>query len=205
MRPTYRSFNTSYLEALATKSLAQHGRYLDFGKLAIDVELMLEVQKYRICYMADLPQRIEAFLASDMTTIYVREYPEDENRPRFSMAEEQAHILIHLPEIVRAGGTHPERYVQSFSQREYDAFERDARYLAGALLMEATLFHKRFKGHWEENEQLAVRWTRKSPHTQAIQTLKRCARDFHVGITCAATRALKLGLIKKEVLDTVSS
>jgi Zn-dependent peptidase ImmA (M78 family) len=205
MRPPYRPLNTSYLEALATKTLGENGRYLDFGKLAIDIELMLEVQKYRVCYVANLPQRIEAFLASDLETIYVREYIGDLTRLRFSLAEEQAHILVHLPDIIRAGGTHPDRYVQSFSRREYDLFEKDARYLAGALLMEATRFHKSFRAHWEESEQQVVRWSKRSPHTQARLTLKRCAQDFAVGITCATTRALKLGLIKKEVLDTVAS
>jgi Zn-dependent peptidase ImmA (M78 family) len=205
MHTTYRSFNPSYLEALATKSLAEKGRYLDFGKLAVDIELMLEMQKFRVCFVDNLPQRIEAFLASDLSTIYVREYLDDMTRQRFSLAEEQAHILIHLPEILRLGGTHPDKYVQCLSQREYKLFEKDARYLAGALLMEATLFHKRFRIHWEENEQQAVRWSRTSPHTQARLTLKKCARDFGVGITCATTRALKLGLIQKEVLDTISS
>jgi Zn-dependent peptidase ImmA (M78 family) len=197
MRFEYRPFASRSLEATAVKATSDFGRYSTSHPWALDIERMLDQQNYQIVFVKSLPDDIEAFCAKSKH-IFVRESALDhEPRFRFTLAEEQAHILIHHPQLFENGFDSVRD--AKLTAGEYRRFESDAKYLAGALLMDALRFRQRFYHH---SDSVHPR-TGGSPEARQRQILRRCADDFGVAKTCAARRAHQLQLIKQEVLNSI--
>jgi Zn-dependent peptidase ImmA (M78 family) len=181
---------------MASDFLKIRGHFFDGYVLLI--EDVLDDMGYSI-----FPKKIgaiaEAYVAvSDEKIIIVDEYTMDhyECRHRFSVAEELAHILIGetmSPTLTRLA---MKAFGDGLDVDGYSDFERNAKYLAGALLMPREQFSARFS-----ELRAGIIQTTVSKGAVASQTLKRIAKEFVVSEQSAGIRAKHLNLITREDLS----
>jgi Zn-dependent peptidase ImmA (M78 family) len=121
--------------------------YNDPNKSEVDIELIIEEQLgWQIVALEGLMENysIEAYVSKG-NTLYMDPYLIDwqERRYRFTLAEEVSHFLIHKDIYANCKNLeeHLERYEQITGQ-EYWRMERNAKYLASAILMPSDIFEK---------------------------------------------------------------
>lgn len=117
------------------------------SKSEVDIELIIEDQLgWRIVALEGLMEnyKIEAYVSKG-NTLYIDPYLIDwqERRYRFTLAEEVSHFLIHkdIYKDCKNLEEHLERHEQITSE-EYWRMERNAKYLASAILMPSDTFEK---------------------------------------------------------------
>jgi Zn-dependent peptidase ImmA (M78 family) len=117
-------------------------------------------------------------------------------RWRFTLAEELAHILIHRPMFKGMSVEQITQFQDSLTDEQYLAMEREAKYLAGSLLMPQTGFTERFRHFYElqssrvTNELMIHRYV-----------VRQLSFDFNVSFHSVALRALKLNLFDQQQFD----
>jgi Zn-dependent peptidase ImmA (M78 family) len=183
------------LEATAQAWLKKFGKY--DGRM-LRLEHSLEVAGFRIEPVPGLAEIAEAYLPAKSNYIYVDEdqYLSNSHRWRFTLAEELAHDLIHRPMFAGMNSEQIVAFQESLSDEEYETIERQAKRLAGCLLMPEVEFIRRFKHHWD---------TQRPSVTSDLTLLKYVIRqlnfDFAASHHAIAVRAVYLGLIDQSQFD----
>lgn len=139
-------YRDQQLEQIALQVLSKF--HIPPDSLPVDIELITE-RDFQITVMpfSGLQRNygIEAYVALSRKNIYVDQFlmnsDRHENRYRFTIAEELSHALLHrtLYEEVRT----PEEYFEvneNIKPELHDAMDKDAKHLAGALLMPGSLY-----------------------------------------------------------------
>jgi Zn-dependent peptidase ImmA (M78 family) len=180
---------------MALGFLSARGHFFSGSKLL--VEELIEDLGFEIYPVKGLSRYAEGFLPRKGKRIYVDEDQmlTFEPRYRFTLAEELAHFL--LIESIFPGKTEDQiaKEIDAFSDPEYGDFERNAKYLAGALLMPQVRFSERYKvleGVFSE------RSTSKPYVIRAV--LQSLSKEFCVSHESAGIRANMLDLIRQEDL-----
>lgn len=188
------------LEKLAEGFLNQwaKGKYDGYS---LRIESTIESYGYYIFSIPGLAEIAEAYIPAKPGYIFVDEeqYYSASTisfRWRFTIAEELAHILIHRPAFE---GKMPEQIIkiqESYTDADYQIIERNAKFLAGCLLMPRTAFKTRF-AHFQALQ--AQRSTNAlSIHRYVVRQL---SMDFNVSCYAVALRALHLGIFDQQQLD----
>ena len=120
-----------------------------------------------------------------------------ELRYRFTLAEELAHLLIAeiFPGESEAGIV---AGIDGFDDSEYGDFERNAKYLAGALLMPKDRFIERFKA-------LEFLFSEGTASRSRIlySAIRELGKELRVSDPSVGIRAKLLGLVPEEDLGTL--
>jgi Zn-dependent peptidase ImmA (M78 family) len=192
---SYQRKRNTQLEQLASEFLKLRGHF--FNGYVLLIEDVLDNMGYTI-----FPKKIgaiaEAYVAvSDAKVVIVDEYTMDryECRHRFSLAEELAHILIGEKMSPPLDRLQMRSYVNGLDSASYLAFEKNAKFLAGALLMPKDQFSKRF-------DELKRGFTQETVSRGAVasKTLKRLSKEYIVSEQATGIRARDLDLITREDL-----
>lgn len=189
-------FGRPALEKIAQEFLETHGLR---DNRALRVETAIESFGYRIFSFPGLAEIAEAYVPVKPGYIFVDEEQYlgiDSFRWRFSLAEELAHILIHRPMFEGMTLEQIIEFQNEITDKEYLALEREAKYLAGCLLMPADEYKKRFVHFWDlqssriQNELTVLRYV-----------VRQVSYDFNVSVHSVALRALNLELIDQQQFD----
>jgi len=189
------NLSKTQLEATAQEWLKQYGKY--DGRM-LRLEHSLEVARYRIEPVPGLAEIAEAYIPAKSHYIFVDEtqYLSNSPRWRFTLAEELAHDLIHRPMFAGLNSEQIVAYQESLTDDEYSTIERQAKRLAGCLLMPEDVFIERFQHHWD---------TQRPSVTSDLKLLKYVIRqlnfDFAVSHHAIAVRAVYLDLIDQSQFD----
>ena|ERR1700730_13946879 len=192
---SYQRKRNTQLEYLASEFLKLRGHF--FNGYVFLIEDALDGMGYTI-----FPKKIgaiaEAYVAvAEAKVIIVDEFTMDryECRHRFSLAEELAHILIGEKMSPSLNRLEMKSYVDRLDSTSYTSFEKNAKYLAGALLMPKDQFSKRF-------HELKRGFTQETVSSGAVasKTLKRLSKEYIVSELATGIRARDLDLITREDL-----
>lgn len=168
------------------------------GSLPVDIELIIE----RDFGITILPFQelltlygFEAFIALSRKNIYVDpsllDLDQNENRYRFTLAEELAHGILHR-NLYQAIST-PDDYhemLMNIKPEIHDAMDRDAKHLAGAILMPASMYRERALQIFHE----ADRTKYKTSMELQVEIAAQLAPVFGVSGQASWVRFNKLGL-----------
>jgi Zn-dependent peptidase ImmA (M78 family) len=189
-------YGTESLEAIAEGFLSKHGQY---DGRALRLEAAIESYGYQIFPVPGLGEVAEAYVPIREGYILVDEeqYMNAETfRWRFTLAEELAHILIHRP--LFEGMSVPDiiAFQNNITDPEYLTLEREAKYLAGCLLMPQEQYRSRF------NQFLGIQSSRVSSELRIFRyVVRQLSYDFNVSFHSVALRALKLDLFDQQQFD----
>lgn len=189
------NLNKAQLEAIAQGWLKKFGKY--DGRM-LRLEHSLELAGYRIEPIPGLAEVAEAYLPAKSQYIFVDEaqYLNGSPRWRFTLAEELAHDLIHRPMFAGMSSEQIVTFQEGLTDEQYGKIERQAKRLAGCLLMQEVEFIQRFKHHWD---------TQRGSVTSDLKVLKYVIRqlsfDFAASNHAVAVRAVYLGLIDQSQFD----
>lgn len=181
----------SELEEIAEGFLAKHGL---FDGKSVLIELVVQKYGYYVWPVKGLRQFAEAFVPNKPGIIFVDEdqmldYPQ---RFRFTLAEELAHILIHIPRLQGKSARDLSKFTEMMTATQYRRYEHDAKYLASCLLMRKSTFVFRFKAHCE------VQQARATNQSGVLRyAIRQLALDFCVPVWPASQRAFQLKLINE--------
>lgn len=194
-----KNFDKHSLEKLAEDFLKQKAQG-KFDHRSLLIEWLLESCGYTIFPVPGLAEIAEAYVPAKRGYIFVDEEQylngNSSFRWRFTLAEEFAHILLHRP--LFEGKTTKEivKIQDGFSDADYRTIEKNAKYLAGCILMPQGVFKERF-AHFAAIQSQQT--------TNSLSILKYVVRqlsmDFNVSCYSVSIRALHLGLIDQEQLD----
>jgi Zn-dependent peptidase ImmA (M78 family) len=185
------SYKAEELERIAESFLGTHaaGKY---DHRALRIEAVVESYGYTIFQVPGLSQIAEAYIPIKPKYIFVDQdqYDSGSFRWRFTLAEELAHILIHLPMF--SGKTVPEilQIQERITDAQYAMIERNAKFLAGCLLMTRRVFKERFQ-YFSEITYGQV----SSSLTTNRRVIRQLSMDFNVSCYAAAIRAQHLKLL----------
>jgi Zn-dependent peptidase ImmA (M78 family) len=187
----YKSFNPNHLERKAVEVLAEHGKF-DGSRLLVDE--LIDKLGYSVLPKAGLLDEfgVEAYIPKKPNLIFVDKAAMDQGFPRyyFTLAEEIAHILIHLP-LVAGSITELHEWIMAMPEADYNRFEWDAKHLAGALLMPKEGFSDTFKKH-------LTQYTGKlDKQTVVRMAVRKTYIPYGVSFEAAAVRACCLKLISR--------
>jgi Zn-dependent peptidase ImmA (M78 family) len=195
MKRRYQRKTKTELERLASGFLKNKGSFVDGSKLQI--EELIEHLGFDIYPVPGLSKFAEGFLPRAGKRIYVDENQmiRYELRYRFTLSEELGHHL--LIEEVFKGKSEKEiaAAIDSFDGDEYCDFERNAKYLAGSLLMPRNEFIERFKA-------LEALFSESSRSRKGVlySVIRELGKEFCVSDQSVGIRARMLGLVKEEDL-----
>lgn len=189
-------YSKDELESIAEKFLAEKGKgHYDGDSLRI--EPLIEEIGYTILPVKGLAEIAEAYLPRKEKLILVDEdqYSSYESlRYRFTLAEELAHIILHRPIFDGKTLKEVEHIQTAITDEQYQAMEKDAKHLAGALLMPASRFESQFR-HYQDIH---------SQEMNRIRLLRKVTRklylNFNVSYSSACLRAAHLSLLEWEDL-----
>jgi Zn-dependent peptidase ImmA (M78 family) len=186
------------LEAIAAGFLSKHGKG-KYDGVSLLIEAIIEGSGFYIWAVPGLKEKAEAYVPVRGNKIYVDEdqYRSATSfRSRFTLAEELAHILIHRP--LFAGMDTPEiiKFQKAIPDADYLRMERNAKYLAGALLMKKDVFEKRFNHFWQKQQSRTP-----VPVFVFRYVVRRLSSDFFVSCHAAAIRSRHLGLVTQAQLN----
>ena len=135
MSKTYQHRSTDELELIAEHFLSgQDAWYID--GVAVRIEEMLENQGYDIWPVRGLNPILAGYLPISGKRIFVDEVMQvtDMHAYRFTLAEEQAHELIHRPFFRGWSAQAINDFRESMSHAKYVAFEREVKLLSGLVM-----------------------------------------------------------------------
>jgi Zn-dependent peptidase ImmA (M78 family) len=188
------------LEQIADDFLNRWGRgKYDGNGRSLRVEALIEGYGYHIWPVPNLAQIAEAYIPVKAGYIFV---DEDQYlnpwsfRVRFTLTEELAHVLLHRPIFEGKDISQIIIIQQAITDAEYRTIERNAKYLAGAILMRRHLFKERFAFFFRQQS------LRSSNRLQILKfVVRELSRDFNVSCYTVAIRARDLDLIDQQQLD----
>jgi Zn-dependent peptidase ImmA (M78 family) len=187
-------YTNGELEAIAADFLARHGSG-KYDGVSLRIEALIEGFGFYIWSVPGLKEKAEAYVPVRGNKIYVDEdqYQSATTfRFRFTLAEELAHILIHRPLFDGMSTAEIIKFQKAIPDADYLRMERNAKYLAGALLMKKTLFERQFNLLWQRqrsNTQVPVFILR--------YVIRRLSLAFFVSCHSASIRSLHLRLISQ--------
>lgn len=192
-RYRYRPYSKTQLRAIAEDIRKKFPRcVLDrpgVGKLAIDVERIIELSDFEIVPRPWL-MPVAAYTAADPRLILVNELGMG-YVPRFrtTLAEEYAHKVLEFG--LWTGGTLPDDHrAYNLTTDQYVRIEQDAKTLAAEILEYEPNFSERYRCHLKAAKAAAAEGDR------AIKSaIHKVADDFYVSETSASFRVRDLGLI----------
>lgn len=197
-----RIYSKVELEDLASAFLRKFHKPPD--SLPVDIELITERDLgIQIIPFASLQllYGIEAFITLSRKTIYVDPFlmdlDQNERRYRFTIAEEVAHGIIH--QDLFKGIKKPEDYLALYNQlnpETYRWMDRNAKYLAGAILMPGNLFEAKATELFQQLPASPAKSTKLSEIDQ-IRIIAGLADLFQVSQYSAAIRFSHLGLDRR--------
>lgn len=194
-----RIYTTAQLEQIAAEFLRVYHKPLT--AIPIDIELILE----RDLDISILPfsslktlHGIEAFITLSRKRIYVDPFlmdlDQNEKRYRFTLAEEASHAILHK-DLFKNVWT-PEDYIGLYDKlggETYRWMDRNAKYLAGAILMPAPLFEE--KAGELFNRLKPDRFD--SPMSMHVNVIEQLADLFQASQLSAGIRFQNLGLDRR--------
>jgi Zn-dependent peptidase ImmA (M78 family) len=159
-----------------------------------------EALGYYIFQVPGLAEIAEAYVPAKPGYIFVDEDQYQKAvisfRWRFTIAEELAHILLHRPFFEGKSTKQISQIRDGFSDDDYRIIEKNAKYLAGCILMPRTEFKARF-GHFAE-----IQSQKTSNRLHLLRyVVRQLSMDFNISCYSVSLRALHLGLIDQEQLD----
>ncbi len=173
-------------------------KYDNSDSLEVDIEYIIENKlEWKIIGVSFLREKycIEAYFNKNKE-LYVDSFLMDsrERRYRFTLAEEVAHHIIHRD--IYAQCANLEEHLEIYGKitaNEYHSMERNAKYLASAIIMPSISFEKQAikickkinKKEYETNQEVLYK---------IALTL---SNDFNVSDEAARIRFIKLGLQQK--------
>lgn len=171
--------------------------YFDRENLEVDIELIVEGKlKWSIVSIPLIENYgAEAFVTRNKI-IYIDPYLLDmrERKYRFTLAEEVAHYLLHKDVYGKCDTLedHLDIYEQ-ITGREYWRMDRNAKYLAAAILMPATSFEEQAFAIYDKIDK-----KRYSTNEAVLHKIAHdLSNDFNVNEISSQIRFKNLGLHKK--------
>lgn len=193
-----KNYSNEDLEKTAENFLKKYaqGKY---DNRALLVEWVIESFGYYIFPIPGLAEIAEAYIPAKPGYIFVDEeqYLNGTSfRWRFTIAEELAHILIHRPIFEGKSTKQIGQMQEIFSDDDYRIIEKNAKFLAGCILMPRAEFKARFI-HFSEIQ------SQKTSNLLKIlrYVVRQLSMDFNISCYSVSIRALHLGLIDQEQLD----
>lgn len=161
------------------------------------IEELVEDLGFEIYPVKGLSRYAEGFLPRKGKRIYIDEDQmlAFEPRYRFTLSEEVAHFLLIESIFPRKTEEQIAKEIDAFSDSEYEDFERNAKYLAAALLMPQTRFSERYQ---VLEGVFAGRSMSKAYVIRAV--LQALSKEFCVSHEAAGIRAKMLTLVREEDL-----
>jgi Zn-dependent peptidase ImmA (M78 family) len=187
----------SQLEKIAEDFLTKHGKF--DGRMVM-IEQIVQNYGYEVWPIRGLGQFAEAYIPNKPGIIFVDEEQmlEHPMRFRFTLAEELAHILIHVPCMEGKTEAELQRFNETTTASQYRLYEHDAKFLASCLLMRKSAFVERFKSH------ASIQSKRVDNPIKVVRyALRQVGMDFCVPLSAAALRAFRLKLITEAELIEV--
>jgi hypothetical protein len=143
--------------------------------------------------------KVDAFLASDLTAIYMDEYILEfvPARYRFSLAHEAGHWWLHdeLYQSATISSVTDWKKVYADLGKEYRWFEFQANSFAGLVLVPPASLKARFERLVGEAEAGGIRRSRLFEHPQRQHLIEKLASDFQVSEKTMGIRLEKDALI----------
>lgn len=191
-----KKYSNDSLEAIAEGFLSN--REMHDGR-ALRLEAAIEFHGYQIFPVPGLAEIAEAYVPIKDGYIFVDEeqYMNVETfRWRFTLAEELAHILIHRPLFKGMSVEQIIDFQNKLADEEYLAMEREAKYLAGCLLMPQTEYRNRF------NHFCTIQSSRVLNELKVFTyVVRQLSYDFNASFHSVALRGLKLKLLNQQQFD----
>ena len=191
-------FRLYELERRAEEALNQCPRCVQGRR--VDIDLLVETNGVQVEAFLGLRRKWDTYAFPDVRgqTIFVdadlMDDPAEEKRFRFTLAEEFAHILIHTPVFANCH-TAEDRLAlhRQLGDELVDRLERQARALAGALLMPATTFDPLV-------EELASRDRNAQDEVDVDRLAQALVREYDVNFRAARKRLKIRGYHREERL-----
>jgi hypothetical protein len=169
-------------------------------ELRVDIELLVESCGIRIESFHNLRCKWDTYAFPDVTGRFIfvdvdlMDDPAEEKKFRFTLAEEFAHVLIHTT-LFASCRTAEDRLSlhRRLGEELVDRLDRQARALAGALLMPASVFDPRV-------EELATTCRNSRGEIDVEKLAQTLTRDFDVNYRAARKRLRMRGYHREERL-----
>ncbi len=193
--PKIKFYDIPTLEEIA-KSFIK--KYHDCNNLQVDIEFIIEEELgWAIVGVGSLIENhcIEAFVTKGKT-IYIDSYlmNRKERKYRFTLAEEVAHFMLHRD--VYADCNNLEEHLEVYDKiatSNYWRMDRNAKYLASAIIMPAESFEKQALAVYKKVDRKKYRTNEAVLYKVALEL----SIDFNVSDISAAIRFKNLGLHRK--------
>lgn len=195
-KPEIQFYDIPTLEEIATTFLK---KYNDPEVFPVDIEFILEEQLgWNIVGWESLTENyygIEAFLTNGKT-IYIDSYlmNHKERKYRFTLAEELSHFILHkdIYAKCRSLEEHLEIY-DNITTTEYWRMDRNAKYLASAILMPSASFEKQANLIYDKVDRKIYSTNEQILYKMTLQL----SNDFNVNDIASRIRFKNLGLHRK--------
>lgn len=191
-------------EVLRTKANDFLSRYHNSGSIPVPIEDIVDLH-FRIDIVPVPGLRrsfdVEAFITSDMETIYVDDdvYSNHENRYRFTLAHELAHAVLHQ-KIFRTVSFNDikswKRIQRELPEKEYQWLETQAYIFAGLVLVPSGQLRASYQRAVEKAEQVGVSLQYASEVAQRM-IAGHIAVEFQVSTSVIERRLNADGIWKK--------
>lgn len=190
----YNRFSKRELEAVAAAFLKTS---LKCSGCKVLIEEMLEAHGYDIIPVQGLSKYAEAYVPRKAGILFVDENQQLSQplRYRFTIAEELAHCLIHHRIFKGKSFSEIRTIYSTISDNDYQDLERNAKYLAAALLMPKTTFIEQFNFHKKR-----VECQIKNPIEAMKLVVASLKSEFEVGKEAIGYRCHHLDLIDETCL-----
>jgi Zn-dependent peptidase ImmA (M78 family) len=190
----YNRFTKRELEAVATAFLREK---IKCSGCKILIEEMLEAYGYDIIPIQGLVKYAEAYVPKKAGILFVDEDQQLSHplRYRFTIAEELAHCLIHHKIFSGKSFSEIRDIYNTVTDQDYQDLERNAKYLAAALLMPRGTFIERFQFHKGRVESKI-----KNPIEAMSSVATSLKSEFEVSKESIGVRCKHLGLIDETCL-----
>ena len=146
----YKPLSQKQIEEIATNFLLSHDKR-DGGRfMAEEVLASMGIDLLPVKGLA--PKcKVEAYLAKKPNLIIVDKDLMDSGSARylFTLTEEIAHTLLHIKKGKNIETLYGE--IRAMMHRQYNDMERDAKRLAGAILMPGLEFARRYREHYDSH------------------------------------------------------
>ncbi len=192
MNPKYQHCSAEELELKASYFLSQFDDWCFDGSQTL-IEEILDEQGYDIWPVPGLAPFLEGFVPIVGKRIFVDEFlmTLDLHAYRFTLAEEQAHEILHRP-FFRGWRTEEiMTFRDSLTSEEYLMFEREARYLAACLLMPRQAFVQRVQTLCG-----LIISLRSDRYKESERLYKMLSEEFNVDPYAVVWRCEQLGLVQ---------
>jgi Zn-dependent peptidase ImmA (M78 family) len=191
------SYPDHKLEEFAEYFLGGLGTGLHDGK-SLRIEAVIERHGLTIWPVKNLADVADAYVPLIPGIIFIDEaqHANASYRCRFTLSEELSHVLIHRELFAKMSPSQVRAAQAEITDQQYAQIEREAKHLAGALLMRRDWFSERYRAF-----EAAQRVRTSNDLEIASYVVRHASYCFNVSEHAAAVRARKLKLIDQEEMD----